>query len=374
MVVHPIILIGYNMKIVLIHMGKKGAGPIYALEMAKALYGLGHEVYYYTSSFAENRKVVDEQGFHKRYFDTYRSGYEYVLSILSWYKIQGVIDSIKKDAPDIVYSCMNDLWTPFIFPRLKGIIRIKTIHDVGIHEGNNSLFNIWWNNTGFKDAEKYIVLSRQFVPKLIKRGIAKEKIVVIPHAGFDYYTELGSGETHEGENPVILFFGRIDKYKGVSILLKAFQIVLSRHPNAILRIAGNGNLQGDIHMIEKLKSNIDLQNRWIKDEEVGKLFEDATFVVLPYTHATQSGVIPLAYAFSKPVVATKVGCLDEQVVEGETGYMCDGSNAIALSEAMLKMLDNIELTKYMGVNAYEYMKKHLTWESSAKIFVDFISK
>lgn len=362
------------MKIAIIHLGRKGAGPVYTLEMAKALYALGHEVFYYASSLVENRMIVEEQGFHKRFFDTYNSGLEYIFSILSWYKIKRVISSIKIDKPDVVYSCMNDLWTPFIFPRLKGINRVKTIHDVGIHEGNNSRFNVWWNNTGFKDAEKFVILSKKLVPKLLERGIGEDRIIVIPHAGFDYYTKFSSEKKQDSQNPVILFFGRIDQYKGISVLLQALPKVIERCPNAILRIAGNGNLQAEMPMIEMLSNNIDLHNRWIRDEEVSGLVEDAAFVVLPYTHATQSGVIPLAYAFSKPVVATNVGCLDEQVVEGETGYMCEGSDAMALAEAMIKMLDNIEYTKQMGIKANEYMQKYLTWDASARLFVDFILK
>ena len=127
-------------------------------------------------------------------------------------------------------------------------------------------------------------------------------------------------------------------------------------------------------MIEHMSHSIDLHNRWIKDEEVSRLVEDAAFVVLPYTHATQSGVIPLAYAYSKPVIATNVGCLDEQVINGETGYICEPSNPNSLAEVINKMLANPEKTKQMGKNAYEYMRLNLTWEASAKLFIDFMSK
>ena len=197
---------------------------------------------------------------------------------------------------------------------------------------------------------------------------------MIPHAGFDYYTEFSSNFKHITKNPVILFFGRIDQYKGISILMQALPKILKRYPDVILRIAGNGNLQTEMPLIDKYKNNIELHNRWIRDEEVSDLIEDATIVVLPYTHATQSGVIPLAYAFSKPVVATNVGCLDEQVIDGETGYLCEGANADALSKAILKMLDDPIHTKKMGISANEYMKKYLTWDASARIFDNFIAK
>ena len=39
---------------------------------------------------------------------------ENVCSVLTWYKIKRVVDSIKRDTPDVVYSCMNDLWAPLV--------------------------------------------------------------------------------------------------------------------------------------------------------------------------------------------------------------------------------------------------------------------
>ena len=360
------------MKIAIIHLGRKGAGPVYTLEMAKALHSLGHQVYYYASSSVENRDIVERQAFQKRFFNTYSSKIQYFLSIITQYKIKRVVNTIKKDDPYVVYSTMNDLWAPFIFSMLKGVIRVKTIHDVGIHEGNNSIFNIWWNRTNFKDAERFIILSKKFIPKLVDRGINVEQIAVIPHAGFDYYAKLGTFHKIDPKNPIVLFFGRIDKYKGINILLQAWPMVLEKHNNAILRIAGNGNIQTELPIIKKYKNSIDLQNRWIKDREVSRLVEDAALVVLPYTHATQSGVIPLAYAFGKPVIATNVGCLDEQVIEGETGFICEASDAIALANTINMMLDNKEMTKEMGQKAYNYMKKYLSWEASAKLFVDLI--
>ena len=361
------------MKIVIIHLGKKGAGPVYTLEMAKALHNLGCEVFYYASESVENRKNVEAQTFKKRFFKTYNSKLEYLLSVFSWYKINRVIKSIKKDQPDVIYSSMNDLWSPFIFPKLKGITRVKTIHDVGIHEGNDSKFNVWWNNTNFHDAEKFVILSNKFVPKLIEKGISNDKIVVIPHAGFNYYTEFSNFELKSKISwKNILFFGRIDQYKGIDVLLKALPTVVAKHPDLKLSIVGNGDISRYKDAIEMFSNNVILHNRWIKDEEVASYVNECDFMILPYTHATQSGVIPLAYAFSKPVIATRVGCLDEQVLDGETGVMCDGNNPAALAEAMIFMLDNPERTKVMGETAKKYMESHLTWNASAITLIDFL--
>lgn len=360
------------MKIVIIHFGRKGAGPAIALEMAKSLHKQGHEIYYYASSMVENRKYVEAESFTSRFFDTYQSRLSYIQSVFFSGKIGKVVSSIKKDNPDVVYSPMNDMWLPFIFPKLKDLLRIKTIHDVGIHEGNESIVNKWWNNTNFKDAEKFVILSRKYVPKLVERGIHEKDIVVIPHAGFDYYAALGVSNSDETTGKNVLFFGRIDKYKGIEVLLKAMPKVIAAHPDVKLCIAGNGNMDSYADGLEKCKDNIDLQNRWIKDEEVAGFVSWADVVVLPYTHATQSGVIPLAYAFSKPVIATNVGCLDEQVFNGKTGCLIEGGNPEALADAMVDLLSDASRMKSMGVYAHQYMQENLTWDASADNLVEFI--
>lgn len=361
------------MKIAIIHFGRKGAGPVYSLEMAKALHKLGHQIFYYASCSVENKRYVLNNSFNIRLFKTYDSKLSYLKSILYRSTISRVIESIKNDNPDIVYSTMNDLWTPFIFPKLKKFQRIKTIHDVGIHEGNNSLFNKWWNRTNFKDAEKYIILSRKFIVELERRGIPSGNICVIPHAGFDYYKKLDQSMINSSKSN-ILFFGRIDKYKGIPVLISALRIVQKKYPNVKLNIVGNGDLTVTLSDIKSMDNNICVFNRWIKDEEIASFFNSTDFVVLPYIHATQSGVIPLAYAFSKPVIATNVGSLDEQVIEGETGYLISPNNPKELADAIIVMMADKNKTKEMGENAYRYMMDYLTWDSSAQLFSDFINR
>ena len=57
------------------------------------------------------------------------------------------------------------------------------------------------------------------------------------------------------------------------------------------------------------------------DREVEKYFAAADLVVLPYTSATQSGIVQIAYGFSKPVIVTEVGGLPDVVDDGKTGYV-----------------------------------------------------
>ena len=75
-------------------------------------------------------------------------------------------------------------------------------------------------------------------------------------------------------------------------------------------------------------------DRYLNDEEVRQLFAAADVCVLPYRSATQSGVIPVAYAASCPVITTKVGGLPEFVAEGESGYTVPSEDPAALADAI----------------------------------------
>jgi glycosyltransferase involved in cell wall biosynthesis len=84
---------------------------------------------------------------------------------------------------------------------------------------------------------------------------------------------------------------------------------------------------------------VNLELRYIPNEEVSTQFKRADLVTLPYRSATSSGPLTLAYHFKKPVVATDVGGLSEYVSEGKSGYLCE-ANADSIAHAILKAIDN----------------------------------
>lgn len=357
------------MKIVLLHLGRKGSGPIFSIEMAKALSSMGHQVVSLVSLFAENKIRWDLSGLRVYFIKTYQTKLQYLLSHLNFIRFYNVIKTIKRENPDVVYCPMGHTWDFILMPFLGRYIRIKTIHDVELHHGENSLFRRMFSYFDYKSAEGFVLLSSKYVPALIEMKVPRERIVVIPHAGFDYYTKDGDNcETKD----VILFFGRIVKYKGLDILLEAMKYVIEKYPVVKLRIVGDGDLTEYKGLINGLGDNVELINRWIQDDEVASYVSDVLVVVLPYTHASQSGVIPLAYSFSKPVISTNVGCLDEQIIDGQTGYIIESNNINALSEKILSLLNCPDNAIQMGEKACKFAKTELTWKSSAEKLVRFI--
>ena len=95
-------------------------------------------------------------------------------------------------------------------------------------------------------------------------------------------------------------------------------------------------------------SRFTIINEFVSIERRGELFAAADVVVLPYIEASQSGVIPLAYAAGKPVVVTAVGGLPEAVEDGRTGLVVAPRDERALADAVVRLLDDPVLARELG--------------------------
>jgi len=147
--------------------------------------------------------------------------------------------------------------------------------------------------------------------------------------------------------PSVLFFGRLERYKGVAHLLTAWAmtdgIVDSR---ARLVLAGKGDLK---HLwAGSLPSGVDLRNRLIDDGEALELFRRCSLLVLPYLGATQSALIPAAYFFRKPVLAAPSGAFSEYVEDGKTGWLIEPEHPPSLARCLAAALSDVERLAKMG--------------------------
>jgi len=140
----------------------------------------------------------------------------------------------------------------------------------------------------------------------------------------------------------ILFFGRIRPYKGLDYLITAFRQLAHQDRAYRLIIAGEPKKESlqywrEVQQAierEGLGEQVIQEIRFIADEETEVYFKAADVLVLPYTQVFQSGVLFLAYSFGLPVIATNVGSLSDDIVEGETGYTCRPCDAADLAKAL----------------------------------------
>ena len=88
----------------------------------------------------------------------------------------------------------------------------------------------------------------------------------------------------------------------------------------------------------------------------------------------QPFVIPMAYAFKKPVVITDVGSLPENVDDGNTGYIVPPKDSEKLAQAIIDLLIDDEKRKEMGLKAYQKTQDELSWRNIAPQTVEIYKK
>lgn len=162
----------------------------------------------------------------------------------------------------------------------------------------------------------------------------------------------------------LLFFGLIRAYKGLDLLLEAWQSPrLRRFADVKLLIAGE--LYEPYDKYRPLLEAPENQNRvifhegFVPDEKVRYYFSAADAVVQPYRSATQSGVTQIAYYYEKPMIVTRVGGLPEMVPNGEVGFVCEPT-VEALIEALERLLSTAPETLLPALQRY---KVRYSWAS-----------
>jgi glycosyltransferase involved in cell wall biosynthesis len=171
----------------------------------------------------------------------------------------------------------------------------------------------------------FVLFSNFSTDRFIKVYKPKQIVYTLSLVPYSFYTKLKAKKVISKIEPddfVLLFFGRISKYKGVDALLNTFNSLHKQLPNLKLIIAGKGNIEYDFP--ESLKKLIDnrliILNRFITNEELVQLMQITDVVVCPYLDATQSGVVMTSFAFNKKVISTRVGGLHEPITENQNGY------------------------------------------------------
>ena len=271
----------------------------------------------------------------------------------------GLLHKIRAFKPDVIHIQEGQLWFNVLLPFLKPYPLVVTIHDPQLHVGDKEshVMPQWVCDFGYRQGDQIIVHAESLREAVQSRlHIPAENVHVIPHVS------LGDGSLETpGPKPLpkpspapapnVLFFGRIWEYKGLEYLIRAEPIISRAIPNVRIVIAGRGEDFGRYQNMMVHPERFCVYNKYISDAQRARLFQQASVVALPYIEASQSGVIPLAYACAKPVVATQVGGLPEFVEHERTGLLVPPRDEHALAEAIIRLLQDQRLCHQLGENA-----------------------
>lgn len=253
---------------------------------------------------------------------------------------------------------------------------VVTAHNVVSHETN-----FWTKHillAIYRLADRVIVHARQNKEEMISLfKQPEEKITVIPHGNYLFVENFDVTAAQNGAPPKdknnkfeILFFGYIRKYKGLEYLLRALNIVTETHKNVILNIAGKpyAGFEEYQKLIDELSLRpfVTLHLDYIPIQQVQRFFSSADVVALPYKRISQSGVIFLAYAFAKPVVASAIGGIPEVVEDGKSGLLVPPEDPQALADALIKLIEHPDLLRNMGRYNKQLSMEKFSWSAIAK--------
>lgn len=328
--------------------------------------------------FPENRGVdVDED----------------ILSKVKWYPkekslnpynkcAKSVAKLVEEEAPDLVIMPEGSIFTLQVLMLLP--VYLKTalfIHDVTPHPSNMGvkrkltyLLSKIIAKRCLKIATSIVVLSKNSYRLFVERyNNYKDKVILYTLGGHIPFTNgrlLCPNELQGNiEDNYALFFGRIDKYKGVERLVREYKEAEGRGEKVNpLVIAGRGVLDRVTEDMIQQSQNVFYLNRFIKDEEMIWLFVHCKFVVLPYFQASQSGVLPISYAFGKPVVASNIEGLKEYVDDRETGFLFNNDDELG---KVLVKLSNEDMTE-ISDKCKIYSKKQFDWRTNTQELIHTI--
>jgi glycosyltransferase involved in cell wall biosynthesis len=168
----------------------------------------------------------------------------------------------------------------------------------------------------------------------------------------------------------LLFFGFIRDYKGLDLLIEAFN-TLDNSYNLIIAGECYGSFDKYRDMINNspLKENIHVFTDYIPDNKVPVFFGAADVCILPYKSATQSGITSIAYHFGVPIIATDVGGLKESITHESTGLIVPKPDKELLSESIKFYFVKSQQAKMK--HDIIQLKERLSWSKFAEGIINF---
>jgi glycosyltransferase involved in cell wall biosynthesis len=201
---------------------------------------------------------------------------------------------------------------------------------------------------------------------LARRGVPRERIEVI-HPGVDaawYTPDAAVSRTRE---PTFLYVGRLKRYKGVEIALRALAVARKSRPDVVLDIAGQGDDRG---RLERLARRLGLGTAarfrgFVSDEEKRRLLRRSWCVVLASPKEGWGISNVEAAACGTPAIASDSPGLRESVQHGETGFLVPHGDVVALADRMLALAGDPALVSRLGMGARAFAER-LSWDHAAQ--------
>ena len=222
-----------------------------------------------------------------------------------------------------------------------------------------------------KGASKILALNHSEAKKCIKFGASPSKIAIVPNgidiADFSNIPEKGKFRLKYGikQKKLVLYVGRINRRKGIDVLIKACSKLFKKRKDAILMIVGADD--GYLNEAKMLVNSLNLVSQIIflgglPRLDVLSAYNDADIVVCAGTQEGFPIVILEAGIMGKPMVVSDDSGAD-CVRTGRFGLTVKYGNTLQMIEALETLLNNPSLCIELGENGKRFVSQNFSWEN-----------
>jgi len=174
----------------------------------------------------------------------------------------------------------------------------------------------------------------------------------------------------------IMTAGYLLKRKGVQYLIEAMPLILREFKDVRLRIVGDGPFKGELMRLVK-KLSLDDKVRFeglVPRNELAKYYASCDVYVQPSLSETFPSTIREAMSVGRPVIATKVGFVEEHIIDSVNGFLVPRGDVEGIASKVLLLLSDEDLRLKMGVKAREYAERNFDWDKIATMWYSTYSK
>jgi glycosyltransferase involved in cell wall biosynthesis len=364
---------------------------VYTAQLSRALAQSGWQVSLVTSRMYDPKAMGPEYPFHRILGGEKRSKSRSLRALdymASWRRLPKVL---KLEKPDLIHF-QNSLvpildLAIILLLRLAGYPVAYTVHDV--------------DRSGLMTRQRWRIAANRLIDRAVYRSVSalivhtqgsreelqgrysipSHRMHRINHGNQAFHLEgVRLPEKSEARKRlgipegalVVLFFGDRRPSKGLDLLIRALPEACKRVPDMRLVIAGERRVLDttDYALLASREGVAELchfHDGFISKEDVPAFFVASDIVALPYRKIYQSGVVHLAFAFARPVLASRAGGLAETVEDGRTGFFVDDPEDIAgLAEALARASLERDRLAAMGEAARKKEMEEFGWAGIAE--------
>ena len=191
------------------------------------------------------------------------------------------------------------------------------------------------------------VVHRSLIPEEYNRSMALDEDIARVRS------ELGLEQAH----PVLINVARLVPQKGQDDLLRTMPKILERYPKGKLLIVGQGPLRGRLESLHRELGLGDHVTLLGKRSDVKTLLHASDAFVFSSHYEGFGNAVVEAMAAGLPVFAFRLGCLEEIIAQGESGWLIAGRDRDGMARAVVDAVGSGDLLKKLGARGQAIVKE-----------------